>query len=285
LTLPTGINDTAVHLMSTEWIAALPMYDFPDLAAAHDAWWHALAERLGDAGIPHLPQSLNRTLGHHELWRHPRLLLGQACEYPLATTFHPWARPLASPRYAAPGCEGSRYRSAVVVRRDHPAATLIDLRGSRCVINEPHSNSGMNLLRAVIAPIALRRPFFGSVSISGSHWQSARQLADGSADVAAIDCVTYAHLQRFDAALVARLRILDWTPASPSLPLITARSTDEPTRQALRDALAGVAADPGCQAICASLRLQGFDFEVDERYREVLDLERHAAALGYPVLA
>ncbi len=270
--------------MNTDWIAALPMYDFPDLAAAHDAWWHALAERLRSAGIEHLPRSLDRKLSHLEVWRHPRLLLGQACEYPLATHFHAWARPLATPRYGAPGCGGGRYRSAIVVRREHPAAALIELRGARCVINETNSNSGMNLLRAAIAPIAQRRPFFDSVSISGSHWSSARKVADGGADVAAIDCVTFAHLQRCDAALFERLRILDWTPASPSLPLITARSTDEPTRQAIRGALAAVAADPRCQALCASLLLQGFDFEVDESYREVLDLERQAAAMGYPVL-
>jgi len=285
LTLPTRIKDTAAQLMRTEWIAALPMYDFPDLTAAHDAWWNAIAERLRGAGIANPPRTLNRSLGHLEVWRHPHLLLAQACEYPLATSYHAWARPLATPRYAAPGCEGSRYRSAIVVHRDHPAAALIDLRGSRCAVNEPTSNSGMNLLRAAIARIAERRPFFDSVSISGSHWNSARMVADGKADVAAIDCVSYAHLQRCDPALSARLRILDWTPASPSLPLITARSTDEPTRGALRSALAGVAADPQCQGICASLLLEGFDFEVDESYREVLDYERGAAAEGYPILA
>jgi len=271
--------------MSTDWIAALPMYDFPDLAGAHDAWWLAVATRLGAAGVADPPQHLNRELGHFDVWRHPRLLLGQACEYPLATSFHPFVRPLARPHYAAPGCEAGRYRSAIVVRREDPAAALAELRGSRCVVNEPTSNSGMNLLRAMIAPIAQRRHFFRSVSTSGSHWNSARMVANGSADVAAIDCVSYAHLERCDAALVARLRILDWTPSSPSLPLISARSTDEPTREALCSALAGVIADPRLESICASLLLVGIDFEVDESYREVLAYERRAVELGYSILA
>jgi ABC-type phosphate/phosphonate transport system substrate-binding protein len=271
--------------MSIDWIAALPMYDFPDLAAAHDAWWFEVAARLRAAGIANPPRRLTRELGHFEVWRHPRLLLGQGCEYPLATSFRTFVRPLARPHYAAPGCEAGRYRSAIVVRREDPAAALADLRGSNCVVNEPNSNSGMNLLRAAIAPIARHRHFFRSVSSSGSHWNSARMVANGSADVAAIDCVSYAHLNRCDAPLVSCLRILDWTPSSPSLPLISARSTDEPTREALRGALAGVAADPRLASICASLLLVGIDFEVDETYGEVLGLERRAAELGYPVLA
>ncbi len=182
--------------MGTDWIAALPMYDFPDLAAAHDAWWLAVAEELRAAGVRNPPRQLNRELGHLDSWRHPHLLLGQACEYPLATAFHRWARPLATPRYAAPGCEGGRYRSAIVVRASEAAASLTEMHGRRCAINEASSNSGMNLLRAAIAPIALRRRFFDSVTISGSHWDSARMVADGGADIAAIDCVSYAHLQR-----------------------------------------------------------------------------------------
>jgi hypothetical protein len=38
--------------MKAESIAALPMYDFPELTAAHDALWTAIAERLVDAAIP-----------------------------------------------------------------------------------------------------------------------------------------------------------------------------------------------------------------------------------------
>jgi len=109
-------------------------------------------------------------------------------------------------------------------------------------------------------------------------------VADGRGDVAALDCVSYAHLHRCDAALVAQLRILDWTPASPSLPLISSRAIDERTRQALIGALGAVLADPRLKDHCANLLLAGFDFRVDESFREMLDHERRAEELGYPVL-
>ena len=90
--------------MTIARIAALPMYDFPDLTAAHDALWQALATRLAAAGVDSVPQALSRDLSHVDFWRHPGLLLGQACEYPLAKAGVA-VRLVATPRYSAPGCD------------------------------------------------------------------------------------------------------------------------------------------------------------------------------------
>jgi ABC-type phosphate/phosphonate transport system substrate-binding protein len=270
--------------MNAERIAALPMYDFPDVAAAHDALWSALAARLRAAGIGDIPSTLTRTLGHTDTWRHPRLLLGQACEYPLAKGYSRYVRLVATPRYTAPGCEGARYRSAIVVRRDDHAATLADLRNRRCAVNEADSNSGMNLLRAALAPIALGPRFFESVAISGSHRSSIAMIAAGGADVAAVDCVSYAHFQRSLPEITAGLRILAWSAPSPCLSLITASSTDDATLAALRRALAAVNADAALAPVRERLFLNGFDFEPDGTFAEVLSHERAAEACGYPEL-
>jgi ABC-type phosphate/phosphonate transport system substrate-binding protein len=270
--------------MSSEQIAALPMYDYPELTSAHDALWAALSSRLVAAGMGDVPRRLTRSLGHFESWRHPRLLLGQGCEYPLATSFASSARLVATPRYSAPGCEGANYRSAIVVRTEDPAEWLTDLRGRRCVINEPDSNSGMNFLRAAIAPLAGGGRFFASVSLSGSHWNSATMVADGRADIAALDCVSFAHFLRLRPEPVRNLRILGWTPPSRSPPFITAGATDDTTLQLLRSVLASVAADATLAATRESLLLTGFDFEPDGHFSGVLSHERQAAALGYPAL-
>ena len=209
--------------------AALPMYDFPALHAVTDAFWSAIAARLRAAGVADVPTALTRDMGHVDTWRDPRLLLGQACQYPLAKSWHEAVQLLAIPAYAAPGCDGSRYRSAIIVRAEDPARRLEDLRGRRCAVNERDSNSGSNLLRAAIAPLARQGRFFSSVELTGGHLQSAQSVAAGTADVAAIDCVSYAHIGRFYSQLTARLRILDWTPSSPGLPYITARASDPST--------------------------------------------------------
>jgi len=264
-------------------LAALPMYDYPELAGAHDALWRALRDGLLAAGVQ-APTELTRGLGHFDTWRDPGLLLGQACEYPLAKRFARTVRKVATPLYTAAGCTGASYRSAIVVRADDPAAGLADLRGRRCVVNEIDSNSGMNLLRAAVAPLCERGRFFASVAYSGSHRQSAALVAAGAADVAALDCVSYAHLQRLDPETTAALRVLGWTPSSPSLPLITAAATDDDTLHKLRTCLAALAADPALAAVRAELLLGGFDLDPAHDYAAVLRLEQQAAEAGYSTL-
>ena len=276
---------TAARRPAARRIAALPMYDFAPLHAATDELWAAIAARLRAAGIDDVPSALSRDISHVATWRDPRLLFGQACQYPLASAWHESVQLIAIPAYAAPGCEGSRYRSAIIVRAEDPALQLEDLRGRRCAINERDSNSGSNLLRAAIAPLAEHGRFFSSVDLTGGHVASVRAVAEGSADVAAIDCVSYAHIQRFSPELTARLRILDWTPSSPGLPYVTARASDASIVSALRAALGEVQGDPALAAVRGALLLAGVDFTVDESYAEVRELERGALELGYPQVA
>jgi ABC-type phosphate/phosphonate transport system substrate-binding protein len=277
-------GDGAAAQVNTQRIAALPMYDFSELKAAHDELWSAIGIYLTEAGLTETPVHLTRGPNHAGLWTHPLLLLGQGCEYPLAKFFADRVRLVATPRYAVPGCDGARYRSAIVVREDDPAQTLADLRDRRCAINERSSNSGMNLLRASIACVAGGTQFFESVAVSGSHRKSVQMVAFGEADVAAVDCVSFAHFQHLYPSAVAPLRILCWTPASPSLPFITAAATSDTTLQTLRSSLAAVIADPTLDAVRSRLFLEGFDLAPAGGFSEVLRLERGAAELGYPRL-
>ena len=261
------------------------MYDFPELDAAHDALWSALLEHLIEAGVTEAPRQLTRGMDHVQVWTHPRLLLGQGCEYPLAKSFKSRIRLVATPRYVVPGCVGASYRSAILVREDDPAQTMAHLRDRCCAINELASNSGMNLLRASIAPFAGGTQFFESIVLSGSHRNSAKMVAAGDADVAAVDCVTFAHLQRLYPCSVRQLRVLGWTPATPSLPFITAAATSQKTLKALRSALAAVVEDRKLDAVRQLLFLDGFDLDPVGDFADVLRLEREACDLGYPKLS
>ena len=269
---------------STEHIAALPMYDFPELREAHDQLWSALAQRVQDAGISAVPLRLTRTLSHRQTWMHPGLLFGQACEYPVSKSFEERLRIVATPRYSAPGCSGSFYRSAIVARAGESANTLEELRQRRCVMNEPDSNSGMNLFRAALAPLAGGGRFFQSVQLSGSHRASLELVAAGEADVTAVDCVTFAHLHRFAPGLTSQLRVVDWTPASPCLPYVTSRQTSGAALDALRSALEDVFADRTLVPARELLLLEGLDLSPDTTFRRVRALELDAQQWRYPVV-
>jgi ABC-type phosphate/phosphonate transport system substrate-binding protein len=259
------------------------MYDFPHLVMAHDALWMALYELLNEFGVRGAPQSLTRHLAAERLWSHPRLLLGQACEYPLSRQRTAPLRVIATPRYLAPGCVEANYRSAILVRNDDPAETLSDLKGRRCVINDATSNSGMNLLRAAIAPLAQEKQFFRSVQLSGSHHQSMHAVALGQADTCAVDCVSFGHLRAVDD-IASSLRVLAWTAATPSLPLVAASTVDETTVGKLRGALRAVAHDSTLRATLDTLLIEGFEFDPDPHFSRVLQLERLASRWGYSEL-
>jgi ABC-type phosphate/phosphonate transport system substrate-binding protein len=267
-----------------EWVAGLPMYDFPHLRAAHDALWTAVADRLAERGVAGVPRHLTRDRGHLDLLRDPLLLFGQTCEYPLATSYADVTTLVGTPCYTAPGCAGSLYCSVVIVRAEDPVEELIGLRNRRCVINEWDSNSGMNLLRAVIAAVSDGTAFFKSVVRSGSHLASVEQVARGYADVAAVDCVSFAHLQRACPTDIAKLRVLCRTPGSPSLPFITARASGDLTIRALRSVLTDVLSDASLATVREQLLLGGIDFEPDVGFTAVRHLEHQAVVSGYPIL-
>jgi ABC-type phosphate/phosphonate transport system substrate-binding protein len=257
------------------------MYDLPELRQQTRTLWHGIAahlERHGSAIAAELLQPDD--LAAH--WREPDLLLSQTCGYPLLS-LPSQVRVVATPAYAAPGCDGAFYRSALVVRHDHPAAGLAALRDGVCAINSRDSNSGMNLLRAAIAPLANRTRFFRHVLETGSHAASLDAVATGRADLAAIDCVTFALLQQHRPALTSMIRILGWTETAPGLPLITAGSVA--LRDRLREALAAVASDPAFEPIRRALLIDRFVVLPDDAYRSIQASEDQAIAAGYPILA
>jgi ABC-type phosphate/phosphonate transport system substrate-binding protein len=266
-------------------IAILPMYDFEELHAAHDELWAAIAARLRTRISCFVPDTLTRGTALLPAWRDPRLLLGQTCGYPLVTELHQTVRLVLTPIYTAPGCDGAWHRSAVIVRADDHVADLEGLRGRRCALNGWDSNTGMNLLRAMVAPIARSDRFLQEIVVSGSHHQSLCLVAAGEADVASIDCVTLAHLTRIDPALTARIRILDWTAPSPGLPMITSATNDDATLEALRAAVIEVFHDPALADVRGALLLAGYEILARETYGEISRLEAQATENGYPRLA
>ena len=258
-------------------IAALPMYDFPWVRAATDRLWAAVRGGLRAQGIA-APEGLTRDGKLPDIWRDDGLLLGQTCGYPYWTTLRRSSEVLAAPIYGFAGCQGPNHRSFVIARRDDPRTRLQEFRGDRAALNGFDSNSGMNLFRSVVAPLAGGKPFFAAVVETGGHALSLAAVVEERADVAAIDCVTYALLARGDARLVAATKIIGETPASPALPFIASRALAPETRAAVRRALRDLPPIP-------ELGLVGVAFLPETAYARVAEIEAGAQALGYPRLA
>ena len=189
--------------------------------------------------------------------------------------------PLATPCYAAPGCDGSNYRSFVLVRDDSRAMELADLRGATVAVNSFNSHSGTNALRALVAPLAENGRFFGAVRVTGAHRASLALLLAGEADVMAMDCVLHALLTMHRPAALAGTRILAATESAPAPPLVTS-ATASPERVALiREALLAAMADPDSVEPRAALLIAGLAVLPPAAYQRIVEIEAEALRHGY----
>ncbi len=161
----------------------------------------------------------------------------------------------------------------------------MEFRGATAALNAHDSNTGMNLFRAVIASVARGAPFFSSIVATGSHEASVEAVAGGQADLASIDCVSFALLSRGRPELVEGVALVAESALSPGLPFIAAAGVPAPTIAAVRGALFAALADPTLAEARAALGLRGARVATAADYDRVAELQRDAAAAGYPRLA
>jgi ABC-type phosphate/phosphonate transport system substrate-binding protein len=205
-------------------IATLPMYDWPELADANRALWECLYDAFCEVGFSP-PKSLSQAEEGKGHWLRPDLMFSQTCGYPLAVDLLNKVDVLATPIYDVEGCGDGTYRSALVVPKNATFRSAEDTKGSRFAFNGANSLSGF---RCMFPKVGDPRAWFSQSVESGSHRVSAQRVADGGADVAAIDAVCWAYIQQYDPKVAEQLRVLDWTDVVPALPFISAKSkTDE----------------------------------------------------------
>lgn len=209
-------------------IAALPMYDRPELQAANDSLWSLVREQLGFG-----PVRLDREIGLKEGWSHPDLVLGQTCNLPYRLWLRDRVHVVGHPDFDLPFCQPGFYNSALIARKDDPRS-LADLMAARVVINQDHSQSG----HVTLWEYAQKNGFSPELSReSGGHVFSATMVAGGEADLAAIDAHSWRLIRRYDAH-AAQLREIDRTRPTPAPPFICALRFDPAeVRAALRSAI------------------------------------------------
>jgi ABC-type phosphate/phosphonate transport system substrate-binding protein len=265
-------------------IAAMPMYEGPGLATANDALWIAIARELRARGVA-APERLTRPDDLAALWRDPGLLFAQTCGYPYMTALRDAVILIATPEYGFAGCEGATHRSFLIAGARDPRRNLPAFRGGVAAINAPDSNTGMNLFRAAIAPVASGRPFFRAVVTTGSHAASLEAVADRRADLTAIDCVSFGLLNRLQPDLVSRVAVIAESPRSPGLPFIASARLPAEMVEAAREALFAALTDPALADARAALGLVGARVLAEQDYERVLEIEGESEAAGYPRLA
>lgn len=214
-------------------IAALPMYDHAGLRAAHDALWCGIRDDLRQQGVD-APERLSRTTDHARQWSRADLLLGQICGLPYRAALHDRVTLVATLDYALPGGSPGYYYSLFVTRAQDSRTSPQEFGGAALAYNEADSHSGWGAAWLTGVP-------FRPALATGAHRLSARAVADGQAEIAAIDAITWRALCRFEPEVTRRLRVIGRTAESPGQALVTATpALAAPLRKALRAAMTTV---------------------------------------------
>ncbi|QND53542.1 PhnD/SsuA/transferrin family substrate-binding protein [Phyllobacterium sp. 628] len=243
-------------------VAALPMYDWPELRADVDAQWVFMRDRLMAKGfdapdlltrrngdLPSVPGGIRdaagvviapdpATLPPDELdlptlWRHPALLITQTCWGPMELGLAPHVKLAGQDEYSGiEGGDGELYSSALVMRRGEgqpmptprssdPVLPIDHMRRKRLAFNSHDSMSGYLGIKRDLESKGESLSLFASLVETGGHRMSVEAVASGRADVAAIDCKSWALAQRYDEAASA-LIVVGWTGKRKGLPFISA---------------------------------------------------------------
>jgi ABC-type phosphate/phosphonate transport system substrate-binding protein len=184
------------------------------------------------------------------------LVLSQTCGFPFATRLSDAVGLVAAPLYDVEGCKGPRYSSMLVSRNDDEPASLAACADLRFARNASDSLSGYVALAVEMRAAGLD-PQAAQWVETGSHRASLRAVAEGRADVAAIDCVCMALARANEPDAVSRLTIFAQTPLRPALPFITAAGRGEAEVAALRAALSDALTDSETVEARQALHLAG----------------------------
>ncbi len=193
-------------------IVSLGMYDWPETAAANDAFWALVRQELGYG-----PEKLDRDMPLLDVWQSKELLLSQTCGMPYRTKLHGQVQLVGTPDYGLPDTKPGYYYSVFVTRKDD-SNDVASYRDRVLAYNGPDSQSGW----AAPQNFAAENGFtFSNVKHSGGHLASAQAVANGQADIAATDIITWNLICRYEKS-ASELKVIGRTRPTPGLPFITA---------------------------------------------------------------
>ena len=240
-------------------IAILSMYDWPEVRAQTDALWRELREAFRRKGLAS-PDHLSRkddTSDHLSFetwcldhWLNPNLVLGQTCGLPFSRFLRGKVNLLGSPVYDIDNrpdghvCEAGDYYSLVVAAKAGAIRSMNDIDEIRqFAFNNLVSQSGFRAMVRAVRASGRSPEWLEGGLVSGSHRNSIVAVAEGRADFAAIDAVSWRLATRHEpqAKSVVPIGI---TAITPGLPMISSQKLDPSTvGDAIEEAIGSLDSD------------------------------------------
>ena len=159
-----------------------------------------------------------------------------------------------------PEIDGSiTYNSYIIVSRDDPASSLLDLRGRSFASADIMSNTGWLFPYTWLREKGEEfKSFFSQSLITGSHDRSVLAVANGLADGAAVDSIVYEHMVADDPSIGGTTKVILRSPGYGMPPLVVPVELDASLKAELRLELLGMHEEPEGRLILDELRITRF---------------------------
>lgn len=191
---------------------------------------------------------------------------------------------------AAPVLQGDRYQqrpiyfSDVIVRRENPCRSFLELRGCSWAYNDRDSHSGYNITRYTLVCLGETGGFFGRVVEAGFHQQAIRMVARGQVDAAAIDSQVLAIELRDHPELAEQVRIIATLGPATIQPVVAARRLPRALKDQLRAVLCAIENDPRMRDALDYGFIQRFVPIGDTAYDDIRAMVAAAEAANFLIL-
>lgn len=257
-------------------IASFPWYSFRGVDKYYEVFWEhlrdALRVRLKTLDIP---DKLSPAADYRTHWASRNLLLSQCCGYHIATKVQK-LEVVAAPDFQLNGISSGEYKSLLIVRRGDKRNALIRFKNGKVAYNEDQSYSGHTALLCEFPKHLRRHDFFEKWVPTGSHIESMRAVADGSADIAAIDAISFLFIVNENKEelrkLKKELRIIKHTEKVQAPPFVTSSFRPAEEIEVIRDTLITLSIDPKMTEVLNAMRMHRIVDATNEDYLSMAEV-------------
>ena len=203
-------------------IASLGMYDHVAAQPSNECLWALIRKGMRAAELAAPDHLTPGPAAYWPAWEARDLVLSQTCGFPYRTKLHGNVALIGTPDFGVQGCAPGYYRSVFVAGKGDPRRDVLQYDGACLAFNEDLSQSGWAAPQNFARSHGLR---LHPTLRTGGHLLSARAVAEGRAEIATLDAITWEMIQRHEV-FATQLQVVGVTDPTPGLPYISALGAD-----------------------------------------------------------
>lgn len=151
------------------------------------------------------------------------------------------------------------YHSYIIVHKDSPYLTLVDLKGKVFAFSDPGSNSGYLCPKSLLIKRGESiEAFFRQNFFTFNHYETVKAVAEQVADGGAVDSYIWDYLSTFSPEIASQTRIIRKSATFGFPPFVARIGADKNVASRIKATLLSMAGDPEGRKFLEGPMLDGF---------------------------